>query len=407
MATLVLRSVKGAPLTNAEVDANFSNLNADVATRAVGTGTVSGTNTGDQTTITGNAGSATTLSAGADRTKLNGIATGATANSTDAVLLARANHTGTQAAATITGLAAVATSGLKADVGLGNVDNTSDANKPVSTAQATAIALKTDPGNIQMQLATAVTTVGSSTAYSIATFPVQPSLVANQRYRIKLHTPNGAAPTLTRDGLAAVALKVYNSAGAKVSPAAATLPTLFDVEYDGTDYVVLNPLPPVSGGVPTFSAGTTGLTPNTATSGAITLAGTLAVANGGTGATTSTGSGAVVLATSPTLVTPALGTPTALIGTNITGTAAGLSIGGSAATVTTVTTAQVLTATAGASALAVGSYALGTPTTPSSNGTTYAGSGLNLSAGTWRCMGSLIVQAGCPVVYGSVFLRIA
>jgi len=48
-----------------------------------------------------------------------------------------------------------------------------------------------------------------------------------------------------------------------------------------------------------------------------------------------TGSGALVFATSPTLVTPALGTPTALVGTNITGTASGLSIGGNAATVTT------------------------------------------------------------------------
>jgi hypothetical protein len=37
----------------------------------------------------------------ADKTKLNGIATGATANSTDATLLARANHTGTQTASTI------------------------------------------------------------------------------------------------------------------------------------------------------------------------------------------------------------------------------------------------------------------------------------------------------------------
>ena len=37
--------------------------------------------------------------------------------------------------------------------------------------------------------------------------------------------------------------------------------------------------------VTTFSGGTTGLTPSTATSGAITLAGTLAVANGGTGLT--------------------------------------------------------------------------------------------------------------------------
>ena len=38
---------------------------------------------------------------GADKTKLDGVATGATANSSDATLLARANHTGTQLASTI------------------------------------------------------------------------------------------------------------------------------------------------------------------------------------------------------------------------------------------------------------------------------------------------------------------
>jgi hypothetical protein len=42
-------------------------------------------------------------------------------------------------------------------------------------------------------------------------------------------------------------------------------------------------------GVTTFSAGTTGFTPATATSGAITLAGTLVVGNGGTGVATLTG----------------------------------------------------------------------------------------------------------------------
>jgi hypothetical protein len=73
--------------------------------------------------------------------------------------------------------------------------------------------------------------------------------------------------------------------------------------------------------VSTFSAGTTGLTPSTATTGAVTLAGTLNIGNGGTGITSFgtgvqtalgnavTGSGGIVLATSPTLVTPALGTP--------------------------------------------------------------------------------------------------
>jgi hypothetical protein len=40
-----------------------------------------------------------------------------------------------------------------------------------------------------------------------------------------------------------------------------------------------------------------------------------------------TGSGSLVFANSPTLVTPALGTPSALVGTNITGTASGLTAG--------------------------------------------------------------------------------
>jgi hypothetical protein len=57
----------------------------------------------------------------AQETKLAGIATGATANAADAFLLARANHTGTQAAGTITGLAAVATSGSASDLGAGTL----------------------------------------------------------------------------------------------------------------------------------------------------------------------------------------------------------------------------------------------------------------------------------------------
>ena len=98
------------------------------------------------------------------------------------------------------------------------------------------------------------------------------------------------------------------------------------VYYNGTDYVKLSST--VATGVTSFTAGTTGLTPATTTTGAVTLAGTLAVANGGTNASTAsitsfnnitgfTASGAtgttstnLVFSTSPTLVTPALGTPT-------------------------------------------------------------------------------------------------
>ncbi len=60
------------------------------------------------------------LAASQVRTILN-VANGATANSADATLLARANHTGTQAAGTITGLAAIATSGSASDLGSGTL----------------------------------------------------------------------------------------------------------------------------------------------------------------------------------------------------------------------------------------------------------------------------------------------
>ena len=87
--------------------------------------------------------------------------------------------------------------------------------------------------------------------------------------------------------------------------------------YNGTSWVSTGTVTSVA-----LSGGTTGLTVSGSpitTSGTITLSGTLAVANGGTGVTTSTGTGNVVLNTSPTLVTPVLGTPTSVTLTNATG----------------------------------------------------------------------------------------
>jgi hypothetical protein len=56
-------------------------------------------------------------------------------------------------------------------------------------------------------------------------------------------------------------------------------------------------------GVTTFSAGTTGFTPSTATSGAVTLAGTLATTNGGTGLTSFTANGVVYASSTSALTT--------------------------------------------------------------------------------------------------------
>ena len=62
-------------------------------------------------------------------------------------------------------------------------------------------------------------------------------------------------------------------------------------------------------------------------SGVATFLGTPSSANLASAVTDETGTGALVFANSPTLVTPALGTPSALVGTNITGTASGLTAG--------------------------------------------------------------------------------
>ena len=82
------------------------------------------------------------LTAAQVRTILN-VANGATANAADAVLLARANHTGTQAASTITGLAAVATSGSAADLTAGTLpaarfDDTAHGSRAGGTLHAVA-----------------------------------------------------------------------------------------------------------------------------------------------------------------------------------------------------------------------------------------------------------------------------
>ena len=136
------------------------------------------------------AGGASGFMTGAQATKLAGIATGATANSADATLLARANHTGTQLASTISDFdTQVRTSRLDqmaaptADVSLNsrkitNLADGTNANDAVNFAQLQSVANGTDwKASVRVIAATNITLSGLQTIDSV-------SVLANDRVAV-------------------------------------------------------------------------------------------------------------------------------------------------------------------------------------------------------------------------------
>lgn len=187
---------------------------------------------------------------------------------------------------------------------------------------------------------TTTTLTNTSSYYQVFTgsanqtvqLPVTSTLVTGWSF----HICNNSTGTLTVNSSGA-ALVISVPAGITVmcTCIGTTLTTAADWEAGLTDFstvtgtgaVVLNTSPTfVTPALGTPASGVlTNCTGYTAAniSGTINLTtqvtGTLPVANGGTGVTTSTGSGNNVLSTSPTLVTPILGTPTSGTMTNVTG----------------------------------------------------------------------------------------
>ena len=155
--------------------------------------------------------------------------------------------------------------------------------------------------------------------------------------------PNTNTPTLV-DGTGTTGFTYWVSAAFAGPVAGLTDPSMSNFQigdlviYNGTKWVLVTPaagtqsVNGAQGAVVLTMASANGFA-GTYSGTALTVSTTLTtpvVAANGTAlvAATTTGSGStVVLATSPTLITPALGTPSAIVLTNATGTAAGLTAG--------------------------------------------------------------------------------
>lgn len=108
--------------------------------------------------------------------------------------------------------------------------------------QATKSLHAVSAGQIQAQGLTAFTSAGTAPSFTLTPVPAITAYVAGQRFRVKFSTAGNGSDTLNVSGLGAKNLKQYDYTGSKVAPVTAAN-QLADVEYDGSEFVILDPLP--------------------------------------------------------------------------------------------------------------------------------------------------------------------
>jgi hypothetical protein len=156
-------------------------------------------------------------------------------------------------------------------------------------------------GQLQAGATTIATVTGTDTYVGTLTPAIAAYATGNLFSFVAPNTNTGAA-TINLNSLGAKNITKLGSTALAAGDIVSG--RVYQIEYDGTRFQLLNPS---ASTVASFSAGSTGFTPSSATTGAVTLAGTLATTNGGTGLTSFT-SGGIVYASS----TSALATGSAL-----------------------------------------------------------------------------------------------
>jgi microcystin-dependent protein len=307
----------------------------------------------------------------AEKTKLGGIAASATSNSSDAVLLARANHTGTQAISTVVGLQTaidgkepVITSGTTSGFWRGDKVWTDFATTvratiltglsvATSTATSAADTILVAIGKLQAQITGLSTSKLDATANSVSATKLQTARTINSVSfdgTANITIADGTKePVITAGTTAqywkgdkswatldktAVGLGSVDNTSDVSKPVSTAAQTALDSKQDALGFTPVQQGGGTGQGTNKVYIGGAGgglkATVDSTDLGAFVFAGAnssitsltglttaLSVAQGGTGTNTATGTGNVVLAASPTLTGTPLA-PTATAGTNTT-----------------------------------------------------------------------------------------
>ena len=248
-----------------------------------GSGTV--TSVAATSPVTSSGGTTPTIAIPAATTSVNGYLT-----STDWTTFNNKSNT----SGTVTSVAATAGTGITVS------------GSPITTSGTLTITNSAPDQTVALTASTGISTSGTYPNFTITNSAPDQTVAIAAGTGISV---SGTYPSFT-------VTNSSPSSGGTVTNVAATVPSVFSISgspittsgtlvmtYSGTALPVLN------GGTGITSLG----------SGIATFLGTPTSANLATAVTDETGSGSLVFATSPTLITPALGTPTALVLTSATG----------------------------------------------------------------------------------------
>jgi hypothetical protein len=270
-------SAASTSATNAAASASTATTQASNASTSASTASTQASNASTSASNAASSASAASGSATTAATQASNAGTSATAAASSA------------SAASSSATAAAASASTATTQASNAATSASNASTSATSASGFATSASTQAGNAATSASNASTSASNAltsetnaaTSASAASTSATNAAASYDAFDDRYLGSKSSAPSVDNDGNALLTGALY------YNTTASQLYVWTGSAWDAAAFSI-------SGSVTSFSAGSTGFTPNTATTGAVTLGGTLAVGNGGTGTSTAFTAGSVL-----------------------------------------------------------------------------------------------------------------